>query len=141
MIYTQSGYLAQEFAHRSQGGQVGINVGIPVPLGVFGFTGHKNSFFGDLHTMGADGIRFFTEQKTVTAHWFSEQEVRAGLVGAAVRKNTYAPPAFSVSASSRRIRSKCASCRLRARDRSADLNPSRISWWSAAISPLSRMAM
>ena len=31
---------------------VGINVGIPVPLGVFGFTGHKNSFFGDLHAMG-----------------------------------------------------------------------------------------
>jgi malonate-semialdehyde dehydrogenase (acetylating)/methylmalonate-semialdehyde dehydrogenase len=47
---------------------------------VFGFTGHKNSFFGDLHTMGADGVRFFTELKSVTAHWFSEAEVREGRV-------------------------------------------------------------
>ena len=52
---------------------VGINVGIPVPVGIFGFTGHKNSFFGDLHIMGMDGIRFFTEQKSVTAHWFDEE--------------------------------------------------------------------
>ena len=52
---------------------VGINVGIPVPVGIFGFTGHKNSFFGDLHIMGMDGIRFFTEQKSVTAHWFASE--------------------------------------------------------------------
>ena len=57
---------------------VGINVGIPVPLGMFGFTGHKNSFFGDLHTMGTDAVRFFTELKSVTAHWFSEEEAREG---------------------------------------------------------------
>ena len=80
VIYTQSGYYAREFARRTHGGMVGINVGIPVPLGVFGFTGHKNSFFGDLHTMGADGVRFFTEQKSVTAHWFSEAEAREGRV-------------------------------------------------------------
>ena len=76
VIYTQSGYYAREFARRTHGGMVGVNVGIPVPLGVFGFTGHKNSFFGDLHAMGADGIRFFTEQKSVTSHWFSEEEAR-----------------------------------------------------------------
>jgi malonate-semialdehyde dehydrogenase (acetylating) / methylmalonate-semialdehyde dehydrogenase len=79
-IYTQSGYYAREFARRSHGGMVGINVGIPVPLGIFGFTGHKNSFFSDLHTMGTDGVRFFTELKSVTAHWFSEEEARAGRV-------------------------------------------------------------
>jgi malonate-semialdehyde dehydrogenase (acetylating)/methylmalonate-semialdehyde dehydrogenase len=76
VIYTQNGYYAREFARRTHGGMVGINVGIPVPLGMFGFTGHKNSFFGDLHTMGTDGVRFFTEQKNVTAHWFSEEEAR-----------------------------------------------------------------
>ena len=75
-IYTQSGYFAREFARRSHGGMVGINVGIPVPLSIFGFTGHKASFFGDLHTMGTDGVRFFTELKSVTAHWFSEEEAR-----------------------------------------------------------------
>jgi len=76
VIYTQSGYYAREFARRTHGGMVGVNVGIPVPLGIFGFTGHKNSFFGDLHAMGADGVRFFTEQKNVTSHWFSEEEAR-----------------------------------------------------------------
>jgi malonate-semialdehyde dehydrogenase (acetylating)/methylmalonate-semialdehyde dehydrogenase len=73
-IYTQSGYHAREFSKRSDGGMVGINVGIPVPVGIFGFTGHKNSFFGDLHIMGPDGIRFFTELKSVTAHWFADDE-------------------------------------------------------------------
>ncbi|MBW2611371.1 MAG: CoA-acylating methylmalonate-semialdehyde dehydrogenase [Deltaproteobacteria bacterium] len=72
-IYTQNGYFAREFSRRTHGGMVGINVGIPVPVGIFGFTGHKNSFFGDLHIMGMDGIRFFTEQKSVTAHWFDEE--------------------------------------------------------------------
>jgi malonate-semialdehyde dehydrogenase (acetylating)/methylmalonate-semialdehyde dehydrogenase len=80
VIYTGSGYYAREFAYRTHGGMVGINVGIPVPLGVFGFTGHKNSFFGDLHTMGTDGVRFFTQLKSVTAHWFSDEEARAGKV-------------------------------------------------------------
>lgn len=74
VVYTQSGYYAREFAKRTHGGMVGVNVGIPVPLGMFGFTGHKNSFFGDLHTMGSDGVRFFTELKNVTTHWFSEEE-------------------------------------------------------------------
>jgi malonate-semialdehyde dehydrogenase (acetylating)/methylmalonate-semialdehyde dehydrogenase len=80
VIYTQSGYYAREFARRTHGGMVGVNVGIPVPLGMFGFTGHKNSFFGDLHTMGTDGVRFFTQLKTVTAHWFSEEEAREAKV-------------------------------------------------------------
>lgn len=79
-IYTQSGYYAREFARRTHGGMVGVNVGIPVPLGMFGFTGHKNSFFGDLHTMGTDGVRFFTQLKTVTSHWFSEEEVHEAKV-------------------------------------------------------------
>jgi len=73
-IYTQNGYWARQFASRTHAGMVGVNVGIPVPVGIFGFTGHKNSFFGDLHAMGRDGIRFFTEQKNVTSTWFSEEE-------------------------------------------------------------------
>lgn len=80
VIYTQSGYFAREFARRTHGGMVGVNVGIPVPLGMFGFTGHKNSFFGDLHTMGTDGVRFFTQLKNVTAHWFSEEEAQEARV-------------------------------------------------------------
>jgi len=80
VIYTQNGYYAREFARRTHGGMVGVNVGIPVPLGMLGFTGHKQSFFGDLHIMGTDGVRFYTEQKNVTAHWFSEEEAREAKV-------------------------------------------------------------
>lgn len=74
VIFTQNGYFAREFAKRTHGGMVGINVGIPVPVGMFPFAGHKMSFFGDLHTLGKDGIRFFTESKCVTSTWFSEEE-------------------------------------------------------------------
>ena len=77
VIYTQSGYYAREFANRTDGGMVGINVGIPVPVGIFPFCGHKNSFFGDLHVLGKDGVRFFTEVKTVTTKWFDEEEKKA----------------------------------------------------------------
>jgi malonate-semialdehyde dehydrogenase (acetylating)/methylmalonate-semialdehyde dehydrogenase len=72
VIYTQSGRAAREFAHRTHGGMVGVNVGIPVPMCIFGFTGHKRSFFGDLHVMGTDGVRFYTELKNVTSTWFAE---------------------------------------------------------------------
>lgn len=74
VIYTQSGYYSREFARHTDGGMVGINVGIPVPVGMFPFSGHKNSFFGDLHCLGKDGYRFYTETKVVTTHWFNEEE-------------------------------------------------------------------
>ncbi len=74
VIFTQSGHYSREFARPTHAGMVGINVGIPVPVGMFPFAGHKNSFFGDLHTLGKDGIRFFTESKCVTTTWFGEEE-------------------------------------------------------------------
>lgn len=74
VIFTQNGHYAREFARRTHGGMVGVNVGIPVPVGVFPFAGHKSSFFGDLHTLGKDAVRFFTESKCVTTRWFDEEE-------------------------------------------------------------------
>ncbi len=74
VIFTNSGYYAREFAARTDGGMVGVNVGIPVPVGIFPFTGHKQSFFGDLHVLGKDGVRFYTETKAVTTKWFDEAE-------------------------------------------------------------------
>lgn len=74
IIFTQSGYYAREFSKKTDGGMVGINVGIPVPVGVFPFSGHKDSFFGDLHCLGKDAVRFFTESKCVTTRWFDEEE-------------------------------------------------------------------
>ena len=80
VIFTQNGYYAREFTRRTHGGMVGVNVGIPVPVGMFPFAGHKYSFFGDLHCLGKDGYRFFTESKCVTTHWFTETEKTSGKV-------------------------------------------------------------
>lgn len=74
VIFTQNGHYAREFARRTDGGMVGVNVGIPVPVGMFPFSGHKNSFIGDLHCLGKDGFRFYTETKVVTSRWFDEEE-------------------------------------------------------------------
>jgi len=80
-IFTLSGVHAREFSRRTDGGMVGINVGIPVPISVFPFCGHKNSFYGDLHCMGTDGVAFYTETKAVTSHWFDEAEIAGAKVG------------------------------------------------------------
>ncbi|MCI6811005.1 MAG: CoA-acylating methylmalonate-semialdehyde dehydrogenase [Lachnospiraceae bacterium] len=77
VIFTQSGHYAREFTRHTDGGMIGINVGIPVPIGMFPFNGHKDSFFGDLHTLGKDGYRFFTERRVVTTRWFDEKEKKA----------------------------------------------------------------
>jgi malonate-semialdehyde dehydrogenase (acetylating)/methylmalonate-semialdehyde dehydrogenase len=76
VIFTQSGYYAREFTRRTHGGMVGVNVGIPVPAGMFPFAGHKNSFLGDLHALGKDGLRFYTESKCVTTRWFGGEDVK-----------------------------------------------------------------
>lgn len=76
VIFTQSGYYAREFEFRTDGGMVGINVGIPVPTAYFPFSGNKESFFGDLHVLGKDGVRFYTRAKTVTKHWYDENSSR-----------------------------------------------------------------
>jgi malonate-semialdehyde dehydrogenase (acetylating)/methylmalonate-semialdehyde dehydrogenase len=80
-IFTESGYFAREFARRTHAGMVGINVGIPVPVSFFPFAGHKDSFFGESHVFGLDGIRFFTETKCVTSRWFTETEKKEKKVG------------------------------------------------------------
>ncbi len=76
VIFTQSGHYAREFTRHTDGGMVGVNVGIPVPIGFFPFSGHKDSFFGDLHCLGKDAYRFFTESKCVTTRWFDEEEIK-----------------------------------------------------------------
>ena len=72
VIFTSNGYYARQFEFLSDGGMVGINVGIPVPSAYFPFSGNKDSFFGDQHVLGLDGIRFYTRSKTVTRHWYDE---------------------------------------------------------------------
>ncbi len=69
VIYTRSGAAAREFKHRAGAGMIGINVGVPAPMAMFPFTGHKTSFFGDLHIQGKEGIAFYTQQKMIMTRW------------------------------------------------------------------------
>jgi malonate-semialdehyde dehydrogenase (acetylating)/methylmalonate-semialdehyde dehydrogenase len=71
-IFTQNGYYARQFEFLTDGGMVGINVGIPVPSAYYPFSGNKESFLGDQHVLGIDGYRFYTRSKTVTTHWYDE---------------------------------------------------------------------
>ncbi|MBA2243061.1 MAG: CoA-acylating methylmalonate-semialdehyde dehydrogenase [Chthoniobacterales bacterium] len=71
-IFTNSGRAAREFKQRVKAGMVGINVGVPATLAMFPFTGWDESFFGDLHIQGKEGVQFYTRQKVVTARWFGE---------------------------------------------------------------------
>lgn len=70
-IFTNSGKAAREFRRNVSAGMVGINVGVPAPLAYFPFTGWNDSFFGDLHIQGKEGVEFYTQRKTTTTRWFS----------------------------------------------------------------------
>jgi malonate-semialdehyde dehydrogenase (acetylating)/methylmalonate-semialdehyde dehydrogenase len=69
-IFTSSGKAAREYSSRCEAGMVGVNVGVAAPMAFFPFAGWKNSFFGDLHAHGKDGIAFYTEQKVIMSRWF-----------------------------------------------------------------------
>jgi malonate-semialdehyde dehydrogenase (acetylating)/methylmalonate-semialdehyde dehydrogenase len=68
-LFTSDGHVAREFARRVQVGMVGINVPIPVPMAWHGFGGWKGSMFGDMHAYGEEGVRFYTQQKSVMQRW------------------------------------------------------------------------
>lgn len=69
VLFTQSGGAARQFRHRVRAGMVGINIGVPAPMAFFPFSGWNNSFFGDLHVQGQEGIAFFTHQKVTISRW------------------------------------------------------------------------
>jgi len=71
-IFTNSGKAAREFKNRVKAGMVGINVGVPATMAMFPFTGWDESFYGDLHIQGKEGVQFYTQQKVVTTRWFGD---------------------------------------------------------------------
>ncbi|KAJ7784344.1 methylmalonate-semialdehyde dehydrogenase [Mycena metata] len=71
-IFTQSGPIARKFETEVEAGQIGINVPIPVPLPMFSWTGNKGSFLGDINFYGKGGINFYTQTKTTTTLWRSD---------------------------------------------------------------------
>ncbi len=68
-IFTRDGDAARTFCSQVQAGMVGVNVPIPVPMAFHCFGGWKRSLFGTQHMHGADGVRFYTQLKTVTSRW------------------------------------------------------------------------
>ncbi|MCJ1226086.1 hypothetical protein MMC12_002735 [Toensbergia leucococca] len=76
-IFTRSGSTAARFQKDVEAGQVGINVPIPVPLPMFSFTGNKKSVAGGGSNTfyGKPGLNFYTQTKTVTSLWNSEDAI------------------------------------------------------------------
>lgn len=75
-IFTRDGDAARTFTNAVNIGMVGINIPIPVPLSFHSFGGWKRSLFGDHHTHGMEGVRFYTKLKAVTSRW--PTGIRAG---------------------------------------------------------------
>ncbi|WP_226664704.1 CoA-acylating methylmalonate-semialdehyde dehydrogenase [Microbulbifer aggregans] len=68
-IFTRDGEAARYFSDNVLVGMVGINVPLPVPVSYHSFGGWKRSLFGSLGAYGPDGVRFYTNRKTITQRW------------------------------------------------------------------------
>ncbi len=68
-IFTSNGEYARKFSDNINIGMVGINIPLPVPSSFHSFGGWKESLFGDLNIYGPDGLRFYTQRKTITQRW------------------------------------------------------------------------
>ena len=68
-IYTRSGKAARAYKYHVRAGNIGINLGVAAPMAFFPFGGQRDSFLGDLHGQGRDGINFFTDRKVVISRW------------------------------------------------------------------------
>ena len=68
-IFTRDGEAARYFSRGINVGMVGVNVPLPVPVAYHSFGGWKRSLFGDLSAYGPDGLRFYTNRKTITQRW------------------------------------------------------------------------
>lgn len=77
-IFTTNGATARKYTMEIDVGQVGVNVPIPVPLPMFSFTGSRGSFRGDMNFYGKAGVQFYTQLKTVTQMWRSDDATLSG---------------------------------------------------------------
>ncbi|MFL8938576.1 CoA-acylating methylmalonate-semialdehyde dehydrogenase [Rossellomorea oryzaecorticis] len=68
-LFTKDGSDVRYFREFIEVGMLGVNIGVPAPMAFFPFSGWKNSFYGDLHANGPDGVEFYTRRKMLTARW------------------------------------------------------------------------
>jgi len=71
-IFTGSGAAARKFHTEIDVGQIGINLPIPVPPPFFSFTGSKASFLGATNFYGKQGVKFYTQTKTIMSNWWDD---------------------------------------------------------------------
>ncbi|MYL42483.1 CoA-acylating methylmalonate-semialdehyde dehydrogenase [Virgibacillus salexigens] len=68
-IFTGDGGSVRQFRETIDAGMLGVNIGVPAPMAFFPFSGWKQSFYGDLHANGKDGLHFYTRKKVITTRW------------------------------------------------------------------------
>ena len=68
-IFTRDGGSVRKFRENIDAGMLGVNIGVPAPMAFFPFSGWKDSFYGDLHANGKDGLQFYTRKKVITTKW------------------------------------------------------------------------
>lgn len=68
-IYTNDAKAIRQFREEADAGMLGINVGVPATMAFFPFSGWKDSFYGDLHVNGKDGVNFYTRKKMITSRF------------------------------------------------------------------------
>ncbi|HET7616646.1 MAG TPA: CoA-acylating methylmalonate-semialdehyde dehydrogenase [Bacillales bacterium] len=68
-LFTRDGGNVRTFRETVDAGMLGINLGVPAPMSFFPFSGNKNSFYGDLHVNGKDGVEFYTRRKMITSRY------------------------------------------------------------------------
>lgn len=68
-IYTNNAKAIRKFREEADAGMLGINIGVPATMAFFPFSGWKDSFYGDLHVNGKDGINFYTRKKMITSRF------------------------------------------------------------------------
>ncbi|ARI78715.1 CoA-acylating methylmalonate-semialdehyde dehydrogenase [Halobacillus mangrovi] len=68
-LFTKDGGNVRQFRETIDAGMLGVNIGVPAPMAFFPFSGWKDSFYGDLHANGKDGLEFYTRKKVLTTRW------------------------------------------------------------------------
>lgn len=68
-LFSNDARSIRYFRETIDAGMLGVNLGVPAPIAWFPFSGWKNSFYGDLHTNGKDGLNFYSHTKVVTAQY------------------------------------------------------------------------
>ncbi|MCL2781638.1 MAG: CoA-acylating methylmalonate-semialdehyde dehydrogenase [Actinomycetia bacterium] len=86
-IFTGSGQAARRFTREIPVGMIGVNVPIPVPVAYHSFGGWQDSFVGESHIYGPEGVKFFTEAKAVTQRWTEPAAATFHFAGASQASN------------------------------------------------------